>query len=53
MKTRMDRTQAALVYVRVDLRGGNIGMSQHLLDHAQWRAVGQQMTGKRMAQGMR
>ena len=37
----------------IDLRGGDVGVAQHLLDAAQIGAMVEQMAGKGMAQHMR
>ena len=37
----------------IDFSGGNIGMSEQGLYRSQVRAIGQQMSGKGVAQGMR
>ena len=42
-----------LIDVRVDLRGRDIGMAKHFLDHTQISAVVQQMRGKAVAQQVR
>src|SRR3970040_893781 len=39
--------------MRVDLRGGDIGMAEHHLNHPEIRAAFQQMTGKGVTQHMR
>ena len=52
MKFPMLLNQARLFHGRVDLRGGNVGMSQHFLDHTQICAPTKQMSGKGMAQHM-
>ena len=46
MKTVMDGIQPLLFQMRVNLRGGDVRMSQHLLDDAEVRAVLQQMRGE-------
>ena len=46
MKTVMDGIQPLLFQMRVNLRGGYVRMSQHLLDDSEVRAVLQQMRGK-------
>jgi hypothetical protein len=39
--------------MRVDLRGGNVGVPEQLLNHAQIRPAFQQVAGKGMAQRVR
>mgnify|MGYP003462921181 CR=1 FL=1 len=39
--------------VRVHLRGGDVGVAEHLLDGAEVATSGQQVRGERMAQRMR
>ena len=46
MKFPMDRFQALLINVRVNLRRRDIGVAEHLLDDAQISAVAEQMRGK-------
>jgi hypothetical protein len=43
VKLPMHSFQPLLIDVRIDLRGGNIGMPQHLLDDSQIGAVPEQM----------
>jgi hypothetical protein len=43
MKLPMHSFQPLLIYMRIDLRGGNIGVAQHLLDDPQIGAVPEQM----------
>ena len=45
--------QALLQHVRVDLRGGDVGVSQQLLHRAQVGAAVQQMAGKGVPQDVR
>jgi len=40
-------------HMSINLRGGNISMTQQQLHHAQIRAVIKHMRGKRMPQSMR
>lgn len=49
----MNGQQPFLIDVRIDLRGTDVCMSQHFLDHTQIRSIFQQMAGKRMTQRMR
>src|SRR4051812_29262175 len=49
----MHRLEPLLIDMRVDLRGGDIRMPEHLLDDAQVGAVAQQVRGKRMPQQVR
>ena len=46
----MDRLQAVAVHVSVDLGGGDGGMAEQFLDHAQVGAGMEHMRGERMAQ---
>src|SRR3954454_9905507 len=39
--------------VRVELRGGDVGMTEHLLQAAQVAAAGEQVRGERVAQRVR
>jgi len=48
MKLLMDRFQATLLHMRVDLRRRNIRMSQQFLDDPQIGPVRQKMSGKRV-----
>ena len=51
---RLDkRLQAGVEHMGVDLRRRNVGMAEQLLDHAQVRAVLQQVRGEGMAQDVR
>ena len=42
-----------LVHVGVDLGGGDVGVSEHLLDAAEVGAAGEEMGAETMAQGVR
>src|SRR4051794_13385661 len=53
MEAMMHGLEPLLIDMRVDLRGGDIRMSEHLLDDAQVGAVAQQVRGKRMPQQVR
>ena len=53
MKLMMDFFELATIDLRVDLCGGNAGMSQHFLDDTKIGAAREQVCGKRMAQLMR
>ena len=53
MELMMHRFQPLLIHVRVNLRGRNIRVAEHLLDDAQVRAVPEQMRGEAMPQQMR
>ena len=53
MKFFMNRAQPLAVHMSINLCRRNIGVSQHLLDRTQIRAVLQQMSGKRMPKSMR
>lgn len=44
MKLRVGTCGVPIVDVRVNLRGRNVGMPQHLLNRTDLRAVSQQMT---------
>ena len=46
----MDGFQPFRRNMGVNLRGGNVGVTQHDLDDTQIRATFKQMTGKRVAQ---
>jgi glutamyl-Q tRNA(Asp) synthetase len=47
------RFQPVLQHMGIDLRGGDVGMAEHLLQAAQVGAAGQQMAGEGMAQHVR
>ena len=49
----MQRLQALARHVRVDLRGGDVGVAQQHLHHAQVGAVVEQMGGEGVAQHVR
>ena len=53
MKFLMNRFKALRIDMRIDLGGGDIGVTEHFLDNAQRSAVLQQMAGKGVAQGVR
>ncbi len=46
MKFPMDRFQALLINVRVNLGRRDVGVAEHLLDDAQISAIAEQMRGK-------
>ena len=46
MKFPMDRFQALLIHVRVNLGRRDVGVAEHLLDDAQISAIAEQMRGK-------
>ena len=48
MKFFMNCQQTPLIHMSVNLRGADVGMSEHFLNHPQIRPVFQQMTGKGM-----
>ena len=50
---RMYLLQPLSCYMRINLRGRNIGMPQQQLHHAQIRAVIDEVGGKRVSQGVR
>ena len=47
-----DFSQALGQNMRVDLRRGNVGMAQHLLDRSQIGTPGEQMAGEGVPQHM-
>lgn len=49
MELIMHALEPLIVHVRVNLRGGNVGMTQHLLNYAKIGAVLQKMRGKTVA----
>ena len=53
MKFPMDRFQALLINVRVNLGRRDVGVAEHLLDDAQISAIAEQMRGKTVSQKMR
>ncbi len=53
MKPRVDIHNLAVIDMRIDLRGGDVGMAEHLLDRADLGAMRQQMRGKAVAQHVR
>src|SRR2546423_7464353 len=53
MKLPVHRFQPLLIDVRIKLRRGNIGVTEHLLDDAQVGAVAQKMGGKTMPEQVR
>src|SRR4051812_22467316 len=53
MEPAVNLTQPAPCHVRVNLRGVDLRVTEHLLDHAQVRAVLQKMRGKAMTQHVR
>jgi hypothetical protein len=48
MESFVNRFQPALLYLSVDLRGGNVCVPEQFLDDAQVRAICQQMGRERM-----
>ena len=50
MKSGMCRTRLAVVDMRIDLCGGDVGMAEHLLNRADLRTVRKQVAGKAMPQ---
>ena len=53
VKLVMDALEAVAVHVGVNLRCGNVGMTQHLLNHAEVGAIFQEVRGKTVAQHVR
>ena len=53
MKLSMDSFQALLIDMGINLRRGDIGVTEHFLNDAQVGAVAQQMGGKTVSQQMR
>ena len=53
MKLPVDGLQPLLIDMRVNLRGRNVGMPEHLLDDAQIGAVAEQVRGKTMTEQVR
>ena len=53
MKLSMDSFQALLIDMGINLRRGDIGVTEHFLDDAQVGAVAQQMRRKTVPQQMR
>ena len=53
MKAPMDVLEPLLVHMRVDLRRGDIGVAEHLLDHPEIGAVVQQVRGEGVPQQVR
>jgi len=53
MKLSMDGFQPLLIDVRVNLRRGNICMSEHFLDNAQVGAISEQMRRETVPEKMR
>ena len=49
----MHRFQTLLIDVRINLRRGNIGMTEHFLNDAQIGAIAEQMRGKTVPKQMR
>ena len=49
----VDRLQILLDQLRIDLRGGNVAVAEHLLDGAQISAVFKQMGRKAVAERVR
>src|SRR3954454_13655935 len=49
----VDLLEAVAREVRVHLRGGDVGVAEHLLDGAEVAAAGEQVGGEAVAQGMR
>ena len=52
MALMVDCLQILLYQLRVDLRGGNVAVAEHLLNGMQVRAIFQQMRRKAVAQGV-
>lgn len=52
MKLPMYLLQTLLIYVRVDLGRGDVGMAEHFLDHPQIRPVVEEVGGKGMTKEM-
>ena len=44
----MHGLEPLLIHVSINLGGGNVRVTQHLLDDAQVRAIAQEMSGKGM-----
>ena len=53
MKLLVDGFKTACVHMRIDLGGGNVGMTEHHLNRAQICAPGEQVGGKGVAHGVR
>ena len=53
MKLLVNGPQTRRVHVGVDLRGGDIGVSEHFLHASQVGAVGKQFRREAMPQGVR
>ena len=53
MALEVDVAAAAVADVRVELRGAEIGVAEHLLDAAEIGAAFEQMRGERVAQEVR
>src|SRR3954451_24885453 len=53
VRVEVDVLQPVGRQVRVELRGGDVGVAEHLLEAAQVAAPGEQMGGKAVAQRMR
>src|SRR3954452_10104092 len=53
MRVEVDVSQALGAEVRVDLRRGDVGMAEHLLQRAQVAAAGEQVRGEGVAQRVR
>ncbi len=49
----MDRLEALLIHMGIDLCGGNVGVPEEFLDDPQVCAVLKQVSGKRVAEQVR
>src|SRR5688572_18887936 len=48
----VNRPQAVLVHVRVDLRGGDVAVAEEFLDDAEVRAAADEVGGEAVAEGV-
>ena len=53
MKLPVHRFQSLLIHVRINLRGGNVGVPEHLLNDPQISAVAQKMRRETVPQQVR